>query len=158
MEQVLKDTVKRELERMMKSTSGIDLALVDEDGLLLEEHIKNAQLEKFEDKVLAYLYEDCETNYDMWYKSEGVPFDAIFVRKNYMEHFGILDILHWFADAYVTSNYTDYDKNIFVYDYNWKNYSDREFRGVWFGRNQFFDVCELGMVKQGLKAWNNKHS
>ena len=42
MEQALKDMVKRELERMMKSTGGIDLALVDEDDLLLEEHIKNA--------------------------------------------------------------------------------------------------------------------
>ena len=158
MEQALKDTVKRELERLMKSTSGIDLALVDEDGLLLEEHIKNAQLEQFEEKVLERLCKDCEITYGLWYESEGVPFDAIFVRKYYMERLGILDVLHRFADAYVTSKYAGYDKNIFVYDYNWKNYSDREFRGVWFCDGQFFDVCELGMVREGLKAWNNKHS
>lgn len=155
MEQSCKDTLKNELSKMLESTV-IDLALIDETGLLLEDHVKVEQISTYFDKVFTKLCDRCEYSYESWYKDE-TTFDDQFV-KNYLETFGILDVLYWFAEAYVTAKYTGYKDNIYVYDYNWEDYSDREFIGIWFGIGQFFDVCELGMVSYGREAWKNKHT
>ena len=162
MTQEQKNLLEKALEQKLEKID-IDLALVDVDGLLLEEHVKIGQLEKYKEQVLDYLYKDCEWYYNQWFKddtNEHVEFDNDFIINEYIKRFyETLDVIFRLSEAYVTAKYTGYTKNIYVYDYNWKNYSDREICGVWFGNGQFFDVCELGeLVNQGQKAWENRHN
>lgn len=154
MEQAQKDTFKKLFMEKFNSAN-IDLALVDEDGVLLEDHIKNDNFSPYLDKILDLRYERCEDWHNRWF--EEVALDDDFITNNYMRNFNILDLLYQITEVYVSVKYTGYKKNIFVYDYNWEQCSDREFVGVWFGYSQFFDVCEMGMIKDGRKAWENKH-
>lgn len=140
MEQTQKDTLKKFFIEKFNSAN-IDLALVDEDGLLLEDHIKNANFTPYLDRVVDLRCEYCENYYQHWFEDEGVALDDDFIINNYMKGFEILDLLHIVMEVYVSAKYTGYRKNIYAYDYNWEQDSDREFVGIWFGYTQFFDVC-----------------
>ena len=59
MEQAQKDTFKKLFMEKFNSAN-IDLALVDEDGVLLEDHIKNDNFSPYLDKILDLRYERCE--------------------------------------------------------------------------------------------------
>lgn len=157
MEQAQKDTLKKLFMEKFNSAN-IDLALVDEDGLLLEDHIKNANFISYLDRIVDLRCEYCENWYEQWFEEDGEVLDDAFIENKYMNGFEILDLLHTIMEVYVSAKYTGYKKDIYAYDYNWEQYSDREFVGIWFGYSQFFDVCEMGMLKDGRKAWNNRHT
>lgn len=152
-----KDTLKNFFIEKFNSAN-IDLALVDADGVLLEDHIKNDNISPYLDRILDLRYERCEEWHKVWLEDEGVALDDEFIVNTYMKGFDTKDLLYQIMEVYVSAKYTGYRKNIFVYNYDWKQYSDREFVGIWFGNNQFFDVCEMGMIKDGRKAWANRHT
>lgn len=157
MEQAQKDTLKKLFMEKFNSAD-IDLALVDEDGVLLEDHIKKDNFSPYLDRILDLRCERCEDYYKYWFEDEGVALDDDFITNTYMKGFETLDLLYQIMEVYVSAKYTGYKKDIYAYDYNWEQYRDREFVGIWFGYSQFFDVCELGMVKDGRKAWANRHT
>ena len=156
MKQAQKDTLKKLFMEKFNSIN-IDLALVDENGVLLEDHIKNANFTPYLDRIVDLRCEYCENWYKQWFEVVEAVLDDDFIENKYMNDFGTLDLLYTVMEVYVSAKYTGYKKNIFAYDYNWKQYSDREFIGVWFGYSQFFDGCEMGMIKDGRKAWENRH-